>query len=56
VGAAVLLFVPFVNQQSNESILINSSIVLVTFGLMYLTKIPSWAIILAGLAAGFIFS
>ncbi len=56
VGAAVLLFVPLVNQQPNESILINSSIVLVTFGLMYLTKIPSWAIILAGLAAGFVFS
>lgn len=56
VAAAVLLFIPLVKGQAGPSVAVNSATVLITLALLYFTRVPAWALILAGLVAGFIFS
>jgi len=53
-AAAVLLFQPLIENQPLENILLYSLFTVVTFVLIAFTKIPSWAIIAAGLLLGFI--
>jgi chromate transporter len=53
-AAAILLFQPLIENQPLENILLYSLFTLVTFVLIAFTKIPSWAIIAAGLLLGFI--
>jgi chromate transporter len=53
-AAAILLFQPLVEDQPLENILLYSLFTFVTFGLIAFTKIPSWAIIAAGLLLGFV--
>lgn len=53
-AASVLLFQPLVRNQPLENILLYSVFTVVTFVLIAFTKIPSWAIIAAGLVLGFV--
>jgi len=53
-AAAILLFQPLIENQPLENILLYSLFTVVTFVLIAFTKIPSWAIIAAGLLLGFI--
>ncbi len=53
-AAALLLFQPLINDQPLETILLYALFTLVTFVLIAFTKIPSWAIITAGLLMGFV--
>jgi chromate transporter len=53
--AAIILFEPlWVNSSSTQNLLINFAFTIGTFCLMAFTKLPSWAVILAGLALGFL--
>ncbi|HEV8514820.1 MAG TPA: chromate efflux transporter [Cyclobacteriaceae bacterium] len=53
-AAAILLFQPLIENQPLENILLYSLFTVVTFCLIAFTKIPSWAIIAAGLLMGFV--
>ena len=53
-AASILLFQPLIRNQPLENILLYAVFTLVTFVLIAFTKIPSWAIIAAGLLLGFI--
>ncbi len=53
-AAAILLFQPLIKDQSWSIIFLNSAFAISTFGLIAFTKIPSWAIIAAGLLLGFL--
>ena len=53
-AAAILLFQPLIENQPLENILLYSVFTIVTFVLIAFTKIPSWAIIAAGLLLGFV--
>jgi chromate transporter len=53
-AAAIILFQPLIKDQTLENILLYSVFTIVTIVLLAFTKIPSWAIIVAGLALGFI--
>ena len=53
-AAAILLFQPLIENQPLENILLYSLFTVVTFCLIVFTKIPSWAIIAAGLLLGFV--
>lgn len=53
-AAAIILFQPLVKDQPLENILLYSVFTIITFVLIAFTRIPSWAIIAAGLALGFI--
>jgi len=53
-AAAILLFQPLIENQPLENILLYSLFTVVTFALIAFTKIPSWAIIAAGLLLGFV--
>ena len=53
-AAAILLFQPLIENQPLENILLYSLFTVVTFCLIAFTKIPSWAIIAAGLLLGFV--
>ncbi len=53
-AAALLLFQPLIKGQPLENILLYSGMTIATFALIAFTKIPSWAIITAGLLLGFI--
>lgn len=54
-AAAVILFQPLVIHQPWQTILTDSVFAVSTFALIAFTKMPSWAIILAGLIFGFLF-
>jgi chromate transporter len=53
-AAAILLFQPLIENQPLENILLYSVFTVVTFVLIAFTKIPSWAIVAAGLLLGFV--
>ncbi len=53
-AAAILLFQPLIENQPLENILLYSLFAIITFALIAFTKIPSWAIIAAGLLLGFV--
>jgi chromate transporter len=53
-AAAILLFQPLVENQPLEKILLDALFTVMTFGLIAFTKVPSWAIIAAGLVLGFV--
>ena len=53
-AAAILLFQPLVYDQSLKVVSLNALYTIITFGLTAFTRIPSWAIILLGLACGLI--
>jgi chromate transporter len=53
-AAALLLFQPLIENQPLENILLYSLFTVITFVLIAFTKIPSWAIIAAGLLLGFV--
>ncbi len=50
--ASIMLFLPLAQAQSLPTTLLYLGIAVATFGLIAFTKIPSWAIILAGLGLG----
>jgi chromate transporter len=53
-AAALLLFQPLIKDQTLAHILLYAAFTLITFALIAFTKIPSWAIIAAGLLLGFV--
>lgn len=53
IAAAVLLFLPLVQKPTLSILLLNFGLAVGTFCLLKYTRIPSWAIIGTGLAAGF---
>jgi chromate transporter len=52
-AAAIILFQPLMKDQPLENILLYSVFTIITFVLIAFTRIPSWAIIAAGLLLGF---
>jgi chromate transporter len=54
-AAALILFLPLISEDhSLKNVLLNLVFTFGTFGLIAFTKIPSWVIIIVGLALGFI--
>jgi chromate transporter len=52
-AAALILFLPLISEDySAKNILLNLAFTTGTFGLIAFTRVPSWAIIIAGLALG----
>jgi chromate transporter len=53
-AAAIILFQPLIKDQPLENILLYSVFTIITFVLIAFTKVPSWAIIAAGLLLGLV--